>query len=79
MAAADAWSAPDVGYLAGVAVHPGARGRGYGAAVCGFVVAEALVRQGAAALMVEEWNHSAIRLYRGLGITYRALTAAFVT
>jgi GNAT superfamily N-acetyltransferase len=71
-----AWSAPDVGYLAGVAVHPDARGRGYGAAVCGFVLAEALARHGAAALMVEEWNEPAIRMYRRLGLGYRTLTAA---
>jgi ribosomal protein S18 acetylase RimI-like enzyme len=74
-----AWSAPDVGYLAGVAVHPEARGQGYGAAVCGFAVAQAQVEHGAAALMVDEWNRSAIRLYRSLGMSYRALTAAFVT
>jgi GNAT superfamily N-acetyltransferase len=74
-----AWSAPDVGYLAGVAVHPDARGRGYGAAVCGFVLREALASHGAAALMVEEWNEPAIRLYRSLGMSYRTLTAAAVT
>jgi GNAT superfamily N-acetyltransferase len=76
---AAAWSAPDVGYLAGVAVHPEARGQGYGAAVCGFVLAAELAAHGAAALMVEEDNHSAIRLYRSLGMSYRALTAAAVT
>jgi ribosomal protein S18 acetylase RimI-like enzyme len=76
---AAAWSAPDVGYLAGVAVHPEARGRGYGAAVCGFVLAAELAEHGAAALMVEEENHSAIRLYRSLGMSYRALRAAAVT
>jgi GNAT superfamily N-acetyltransferase len=76
---AAAWSAQDVGYLAGVAVHPEARGRGFGAAVCGFVLAETLAKHGAAALMVEEENHSAIRLYRSLGMRYRTLTAARVT
>lgn len=74
-----AWPAPDVGYLAAVAVHAEARGRGFGAAVCGFVLAEALARHGAAALMVDEWNHAAIRLYRRLGMTYRTLTAARLT
>lgn len=73
-----AWSAPDTGYLAGVAVHPEARGRGYGAHVCGFVLAEALAEHGAAALMVDQQNHSAIRLYLSLGMSYRALTAAYV-
>ena len=76
---AAAWSAPDVGYLAGVAVHPDGRGRGYGAAVCGFVLAEAIARHGAAALMVEEYNDPAIGLYRRLGLTYRSVAAAFVT
>lgn len=71
-----AWSAPDLGYLAGVAVHPDARGRGYGATVCSFVLAEMLAKHGAAALMVDEHNHAAIRLYRGLGLRYRSLTAA---
>jgi GNAT superfamily N-acetyltransferase len=74
-----AWSAPDVGYLAGVAVHPDARGRGHGAAVCRFVLAQALASYGAAALMVEEWNEPAIRMYRRLGMSYRTLTAAAVT
>jgi GNAT superfamily N-acetyltransferase len=74
-----AWSAPDVGYLAGVAVHPQARRQGYGAAVCGFALAQAQAKHGAAALMVEERNGSAIRLYRSLGMSYRTLTAAFVT
>jgi GNAT superfamily N-acetyltransferase len=74
-----AWSAPDVGYLAGVAVDPEARGLRLGTAVCGFVLAEALAMHGAAALMVDEHNHSAIWLYRSLGMSYRALTAARVT
>jgi GNAT superfamily N-acetyltransferase len=73
-----AWSAPDLGYLAGVAVHPEARGRGHGATVCSFVLAAALAKHGAAALMVDEQNCAAIRLYRGLGMTYRTLTAAHV-
>lgn len=30
----------------------------------------------AAALMVEDWNHSARRLYRDLGTRYRAVAAA---
>jgi GNAT superfamily N-acetyltransferase len=73
-----AWSAPEVGYLAGVAVHPDVRGRGYGAAVCQFVLAEALAKHGAAALMVDVQNIAAIRLYRSLGMKYRTLTAACV-
>lgn len=76
--AALAWSAPAVGLLAGVGVHPDARGRGLGRAICAFVLGAALRRHGAAALMVDEWNHSAIRLYESLGMRYRPLLAAYV-
>jgi GNAT superfamily N-acetyltransferase len=75
--AALAWSAPSVGLVAGVAVRPAARGRGLGRAVCGFVVAEALRRYGCAALMVDAWNEAAIGLYRGLGMGYRPIRAAY--
>ncbi|MGO8958956.1 MAG: GNAT family N-acetyltransferase [Streptosporangiaceae bacterium] len=71
-----AWSAPAVGLLAGIAVDPKARGQGLGRDICGFLVAEALRRHDAAALMVEEWNHPAQRIYRELGMRYRALAAA---
>jgi ribosomal protein S18 acetylase RimI-like enzyme len=57
----------------------GAVNRGYGAAACGLVLAEALAKHGSAALMVDEQNHPAIRLYRSLGMRYRALAAAYVT
>jgi GNAT superfamily N-acetyltransferase len=73
-----AWSAVDVGYLAGVAVHPAARGRGLGATVCGFVLAEALRGHGAAALMVDQWNDAAIQLYLKLGMRYRPVAVAAV-
>ncbi|WP_406285294.1 GNAT family N-acetyltransferase [Embleya sp. NBC_00896] len=74
--AALAWSAPSIGLLAGVGVGPAARGRGLGRVVCAFVLAEALARHGAAALMVEESNHAAVRLYESLGMTYRPVKAA---
>ena len=73
-----AWSAVDVGYLAGVAVDPVVRGRGLGAAVCGFVLAEALREHGAAALMVDQWNDAAIQLYLKLGMRYRPVAVAAV-
>ena len=73
-----AWSAPDVGLLAGVAVHPRARGQGLGRNIGAFLLAEALRRHQAAALMVEEWNHAARRTYSGLGLRYRPLAAAAV-
>ena len=77
--AALGWCAPTVGLLAGVAVHPGARGQGLGRKVCAFVLADALDRHGAAALMVEDWNDPALRMYRDLGLRYQALAAAAVS
>ncbi|WP_063795888.1 GNAT family N-acetyltransferase [Peterkaempfera griseoplana] len=77
--AALAWSAPSVGLLAGVAVSPEARGRGLGRTVCRFVLAAALEEHGAAALMVDDGNLPALRLYRGLGLRYRKLRAAMAT
>ena len=77
--AALAWSAPDVGLIAGVAVHPDAQGRGLGRAVCDFILSAALARHGNAGLMVDEWNQTAIRLYQGLGMRYRPVLAAYVS
>jgi GNAT superfamily N-acetyltransferase len=74
--AALAWCAPTVGLMAGVATAPAARGRGLGRAVCAFVVQEALAAYGTVALMVDDWNGAALRLYRGLGLAYRPLRAA---
>lgn len=74
--AALAWSAPTVGLLAGVATAPAARGRGLGRRVCAFVLAEALAAYGTAALVVDDDNTAALRLYRSLGLAYRPLRAA---
>jgi GNAT superfamily N-acetyltransferase len=74
--AADAWSAPEVGFLAGVATLPVARGKGLSRQVCGFVTAELLKRHGRVALMVDGINAPAIGLYRTLGYTYRNVAAA---
>jgi ribosomal protein S18 acetylase RimI-like enzyme len=76
--AADAWSAPEVGFLAGVATHPVARGKGLSRQVCGFVTAELVKRYGRAALMVDGDNAAAIAVYRRLGYTYRRVAAASV-
>jgi N-acetylglutamate synthase-like GNAT family acetyltransferase len=46
--AALAWSAPDVGLLTGVTVHPDARGQGLGREVCSFAIAGAVARHGTA-------------------------------
>ncbi|WP_246144517.1 GNAT family N-acetyltransferase [Actinacidiphila oryziradicis] len=74
-----AWSAPTVGFLAGIAVQPQTRSQGLGRQVCNFLLAEALRLHGAAALMVNDWNHAALRLYLGMGLRYRPLRAASVS
>ncbi|MFF0266414.1 GNAT family N-acetyltransferase [Kribbella sp. NPDC004536] len=74
--AADAWSAPTIGFLAGVATHPVARGKGLSRRVSGFVTAELVKSYGRAALMVDGNNPAAIAVYRRLGYTYREVAAA---
>ncbi|HEY3555926.1 MAG TPA: GNAT family N-acetyltransferase [Kribbella sp.] len=74
--AADAWSAPGTGFLAGVATHPVARGKGLSRQVCAFVTAELVKRHGRAALMVDRSNAAAIAVYERLGYTYRRVAAA---
>ncbi|GAA2839071.1 GNAT family N-acetyltransferase [Kribbella solani] len=71
--AADAWSAPEVGFLAGVATNPVARGKGLSRQVCGFATAELVKRHGRAALMVDGDNAA---VYERLGYTYRKVAAA---
>ncbi len=77
--AADAWSAPGIGFLAGVATATQARGRGAGTAVCSLVLDSLVDSHGVAALIVDSWNTAAVRLYRGLGLSWRPLAAARVT
>ncbi|ADB29442.1 GCN5-related N-acetyltransferase [Kribbella flavida DSM 17836] len=74
--AADAWSAPEVGFLAGVATRPVARGRGLSRQVCAFVTAELVKQHGRAALMVDAENAAAIAVYQRLGYRYRPVAAA---
>ncbi|GAA1603155.1 hypothetical protein GCM10009789_66460 [Kribbella sancticallisti] len=76
--AADAWSAPEVGFLAGVATRPDVRGRGLSQQVCAFVTAELVKRHGTCALMVDAGNAAAIAVYEKLGYTYRGVAAASV-
>jgi ribosomal protein S18 acetylase RimI-like enzyme len=71
---ADAWTAPHVGFLGGVATHPDFRRRGLSRALCSFVVHELLEERPACALMVDGGNDAAIASYRGLGFTYRDVT-----
>lgn len=77
--AADAWSAPDIGFLAGVATVPATRGRGHSRAVCGFVTAELMRKHGSVGLMVDAGNEAAIALYLKLGYGYRGVAAAAMT
>lgn len=76
--AADAWTAPGVGYVAGVATDPRARRRGHGASACRLVIDTLVGEHGRAALMVDAWNSDAIRLYQRLGLRQRAVAAARV-
>ncbi|QFZ16537.1 GNAT family N-acetyltransferase [Saccharothrix syringae] len=73
--AADAWSAPDVGFIAGVATHPDHRGRSLSTRVCAFVASALLAAHGTCGLMVDGDNAVAIGLYRKLGFHYRAVIA----
>lgn len=74
--AADAWSSPEVGFVAGVATLPEARGRGLSRQVCAFVTAELVKRHGRVGLMVDGRNETAIGLYRKLGYSYHPVGAA---
>jgi GNAT superfamily N-acetyltransferase len=74
--AADAWSAPQVGFVAGVGTVPAWRGRGLGEAVCRFVFGELAAEHGRVALMVDTGNRGAIRVYERLGMRIRPVAAA---
>lgn len=73
--AADAWSAPAVGLIAGVATAPAHRGRRLAEAVCRFVATDLLAAHGRVALMVDADNHPAIRVYTRLGFVRRGIAA----
>jgi ribosomal protein S18 acetylase RimI-like enzyme len=77
--AAEAWPVPGIGFLAGVATHPDARGRGLAARLCAFVTDELLRDNERVALFVDYWNEAALRTYRRLGFTLRPLGAAVRT
>jgi GNAT superfamily N-acetyltransferase len=76
--AADAWSAPTVGLLAGVATAVQARGRGLGERTCRFVTEALLAEHDRAALMVDDENPAAIGVYERLGFARRFVAAAAV-
>lgn len=73
--AGDAWPAPAMGFIAGVATHEDHRGKGASSAVCAFVRDQLLAEHGSCGLMVYANNATAIRLYERLGFTYQSMTA----
>ncbi|MBE1583144.1 GNAT family N-acetyltransferase [Nonomuraea angiospora] len=76
--AADAWPAPSVGLLAGVATKAGMRGRGLADRVCRWASAELLAAYGRAALMVDDDNVAAITVYERIGYRRRRVMASRV-
>lgn len=72
------WSAPNVGYLVGVAVDPDHRGQGLGEQVCRLVADAAITERGAIGLMVDDDNTSARRLYEKLGLEYHPVLSSYV-
>ncbi|MEU0570986.1 GNAT family N-acetyltransferase [Nonomuraea sp. NPDC005983] len=77
--AADAWSAPSVGLLAGVATAAAFRGRGLAGRVCRWVSGELVAAHGRAALMVDDDNAAAIAVYERIGYRRRPVLACRVT
>ncbi len=71
--AADAWSAPAVGLIAGVATDPAHRGKGHAEAVCRLAATSLVATHGRVALMVDADNYRALRLYERLGFVRRAI------
>ena len=69
--AADAWSVPGLGFVAGLAVLPEARGRGQGQDVTAFVLEALLAAHGRAALMTDDCNSTAGRTLAKLGMSGR--------
>ncbi|HEY3683780.1 MAG TPA: GNAT family N-acetyltransferase [Streptosporangiaceae bacterium] len=73
---ADAWSTPTVGLVSGVVTDPASRGAGLGTHLCEFLLGALLAEHGRVALMVDDWNTAAIRLYERLGLGHRPVVAA---
>ncbi|MER6505971.1 GNAT family N-acetyltransferase [Nonomuraea sp. NPDC001636] len=76
--AADAWSAPSVGLLAGVATAARFRGRGLAERVCGWMSSQLVATHGRAALMVDDVNTAAIKVYERIGYRRRLVLACHV-
>jgi ribosomal protein S18 acetylase RimI-like enzyme len=69
--AADAWSSPGLGFVAGLAVVPEARRTGQGRDVSAFVLKSLMAVHGRVAMMVRNSGESATARYAELGFTYR--------
>jgi len=74
--AADAWSVPEIGFVAGVATRVRARGRGLGGTLCAFLTDELIKDRSRVALLVDSANGAAIRTYERLGYRMRRIAAA---
>lgn len=74
--AADAWSVPEIGFIAGVATRVAARGRGLGTALCAFLTDELIKDRGRVVLLVDHENTAAVRSYEKLGFRMRRIAAA---
>ena len=73
--AADAWSVPQIGFVAGVATRVRDRGQGLGTTLCAFLTDELLKRHDRVALLVDNDNTAAIRTYEKLGYRLRRIAA----
>jgi len=76
---ADAWSVPEIGFVAGVATRVRARGRGLGTALCAFLTDELIKDRDRVALLVDRTNVAAVRTYERLGYRMRPIAAARLT
>ncbi|MEU7860816.1 GNAT family N-acetyltransferase [Nonomuraea sp. NPDC049141] len=68
--------APSVGFLAEVATAARFRGRGLAERLCRWVSGELVAARGRAALMVDDGNLAAIRVYERIGYRRRAVMAS---
>ncbi len=69
--AADAWSVPGLGFMAGLAVLPEARGFGQGRDMVTFVLEALLAVNGRAALMTDDIDSTESRIIANLGLSGR--------
>lgn len=77
--AADAWSVPEIGFVAGVATRVATRGQGLGTMLCAFLTDELIKDRSRVALLVDHDNTAAIRTYDRLGYRMRRIAAARFT